>query len=134
MMVLVAASNCWAWAVVSILPDWAWTWLTKAPRSLHAEVGWLACRSASTAWSRASRLDLSPPSMLRLLTVSSRLLVWAAAPFTLTAKLAVIVLGVSSGSLTVQVTVVGPMGKVAPGDGEQETAGSRLSSSTAVGR
>ena len=52
---------------------------------------------------------------------------------TVTVKVALTLLGVSSESLAVQVTVVGPIENVEPEAGAQVTVGAGLSSSTAVG-
>jgi len=70
-----------------------------------------------------------------VLTVVIRLLTWVAAPLTVTVKLWLTELGVSSLSLAVQVTVVVPMANVLPEAGVQLTVGPGLSplSSVAVG-
>ena len=62
----------------------------------------------------------------KLLTRLIRALIWVAAPLTVTVKLWLTELGVSSLSLTVQVTVVVPMAKVLPEASVQFTGGSGL--------
>src|SRR5258708_1846639 len=132
-MLVAAAIIGWACLTVGCLPDWPWTCLMKLVRSLQPGAVLLSARSACTACNWLSKLVWIPPGKWKLLTRLIRALTWVAAPLTVTVKLWLTELGVSSLSLTVQVTVVVPMARVLPEAGVQFTGGSGLSSSTTVG-
>src|SRR5439155_20123473 len=113
----------------------AWTCPMKSDRSLHAVAVCPLLMALSAALSLASRAFCRLLERWSPLTVLTRSLTWAAAPLTVTVKLALTGLFVSSLSLALHVTLVVPMAKVAPEAGVQLTVGAGLSplSSTAVG-
>src|SRR5260221_2894417 len=104
----------------------------NAVGSLHACAGLLFVRSVGTACNWVSKPAWMSAGKPKLLTVVIRSLTWVAAPLTVTVKVWLTELGVSSLSLTMQVTVVVPIAKVLPEAGVQLTGGKRLSSSTTV--
>src|SRR5256885_1287715 len=116
-----------AWPTVSFLPDWACASLTKAlskSQALDASPPFIALRASIAFCSFVSRLFVIPKGLLKVPTREIRFDSCSTAPLTVTVRLPVEEL--LAASVAVQFTVVGPIAKMRPDCGMQDTVVARL--------